>query len=74
MTTKFLQITETESRALSVDPNQVYTPAFYDFRLHLFYKDEYTETELENCIDLDDEQLDGLTPIDPTKPMFPRKP
>lgn len=70
----FLQISQSQANNLANKPNEVYSP-FRDQNTNKYYifKDSYTSTELPNTVNLQDSYVDGLTPIDPTKPLFPRK-
>lgn len=74
MVIKFLKISRAQANVYAANPNLEYTP-FLDPRIsqYYFYKDSYTTIELRSTVDLLDSHVDGLTPIDPTKPMFPRK-
>jgi len=71
---KLLRISPIQATTLSNDVNQVFTPGYLTVEdNYYFYKEVYTSAELLDTTELTFTQLDGLTPIDPTKPMFPKK-
>lgn len=74
MIIKFLKISRAQANVYAANPNVPYTP-FLDQRInqYYFYKENYSPIEIPNTVELLDSYVDGLTPIDPTKPMFPRK-
>lgn len=74
MPTRFLRLTEQEALVIAADNTQIYTPGYNSLPKYFFYKDNYTKLEEVNTVELTDLELEGLTPIDPTKPMFPKKP
>lgn len=74
MSIRFLQITETEAIGLAAKIDEVYTPGYDSLPKFHFYKDDYTPEEELSVVELTELEADGLTPIDPTKPMFPKKP
>lgn len=74
MPTRFLLITETEAYTLAGDNTQTYTPGYNSIPKYHFYKDKFETEDEPNIVELDDLEADGLTPIDPTKPIFPKRP
>lgn len=70
----FLRLNLTQAKELADDPNEEYSPVYDSLSIaHYIYSPPYTSTELIDVHTLSSTQLDGLTPINPTKPMFPRK-
>lgn len=70
----FLKITQSEAIGLANKPDTVYSP-FLDQNINQYYifKESYTSAELPRTVNLWESYVDGLTPIDPTKPIFKRK-
>lgn len=69
----FLSITKQEAEILTQDITIKYSPCFNVKQEYFIFKESYDSSELPNTIELTDEQIDGLTPTDPTKPMFPKR-
>lgn len=63
-----------QAEELSFDEITKYS-AFEDKDLRYLLYDEsiQRDEEIEHTVDLTVEQVDGLTPINPSKPMFPKK-
>lgn len=74
MSIRFLQIAESEAIGLANKVDEIYTPGYDSIPKYHFYKDEYSEEEELSVVELTELEADGLTPINPTKPMFPKKP
>jgi len=71
----FLRLTTTQLATATNNSNEIYTPVYDGVsQSHYIYRDTYTSVELPDVYNLSQTQLDGLTPIDPTKPMFPKRP
>lgn len=71
---EFLRITYSQAVALANDPNELYTPFYNGFDGQFYiYSPPYTPAELPNTFTIPQQQFDGLTPTNPTKPMFPKR-
>lgn len=71
---KFLRLTYPQAMALSSDPNELYTPVYDNISSQFYiYSPPYTPAEQPNTFSLTQQQLDGLTPTNPTKPMYPKR-
>lgn len=68
---KFLKIDAAEASLIADNKDEIYTPAYNIAEEYFFYKDTYSEED--PTAEMDEIVADGLTPINPTKPMFPRK-
>jgi len=66
----FKKITKASSNAYAQSTNELYSPFELNDKFYL-YRDIYTS--LDNVVALSESQLFGLTPINPNKPMFPKK-
>lgn len=73
MLIKFLQIDKITAIGLAEKIDEIYTPFKDTDNKYFFYKDNYEVSEYPFLIELEDSYVDGLTPTDPTKPMFPKK-
>lgn len=70
-----LKITQSEANNLANKSSEIYTPCYSSTPLqYYFYKASYTASEIPNTITMPYTYADGLTPVNPSKPMFPRKP
>lgn len=70
---RFLIIDETLANYLATKIDEEYTPGYNTDPKYYFYKDSYTISELPYTEELTETVADGLTPINPQKPMFPKK-
>lgn len=70
---KFLRINAGEASVLAEDNNEIYTPAYNQYEEYFIFREEYDPSDEINTIELSLVEADGLTPMNPTKPMFPRK-
>jgi len=70
---KFIEITLTQADSIAADPYRLFTSCYRVLNTNAKQYLYYDENNDPNAITLTDTQLDGLTPINPTKPMFPKK-
>jgi len=68
---KFLKLEPTEVAGIANDPTVLYTPVILEDQNLLYIEDE--PLNQADSVTLSSQQLDGLTPINPQKPMFPKK-
>lgn len=70
---ELLNVDITEAYNISFDPNEEFTASVDEDNACWLYKKSYTVEERPLVQSFNLEQQDGLTPIDPTKPRFPKK-
>lgn len=69
-----LKISQSQANNLANKVDEVYTPCYSSTSLqYYFYKTSYTASEIPNTVTLPYTYADGLTPVNPSKPMFPKK-
>jgi len=70
----FKKVSEHTAIYFANDNNEIYTSSYSnDLDQYYIFKELYTTTDLPNIVSLSNLQMDGLTPINPNKPMFPKK-
>lgn len=69
-----LRLNEATALLIADDPNEEYTPGLEGYDVYYLFKASYSPEELLAVEEVSEERVDGLTPVNPSKPMFPRKP
>jgi len=67
----FKKISISESILLANDNNELYTSCEAPGSKFYIYRDVYISSDIVHNLSF--AQMDGLTPINPNKPMFPKK-
>lgn len=69
---KFLRINAGEASVLAEDNNEIYTPAYNQYEEYFIFREEYDPIDEPNTTELTTTEADGLTPVNPSKPIFKR--